>query len=85
MIADELLRPSKAAAYLGEKWGRPFTAKDFLNLRTNRDINIDPDLDLDQSTLWKRSTLDLIAATVSPPALHPEARKPRRKRKSSDA
>jgi len=84
---DDLLRPSKAAEYLGRKWGRPFTAKDFMNLRTNRgDFTIQPDIDEDQITLWKRSTLDLIAATIEPPKYRPAIHgKPRRKRKSNDA
>jgi hypothetical protein len=80
---NEYLRPSEAAKYLGQKWGRPFTAKDFLNLRTNReDFTIEPDIDADQMTLWKRSTLDKIAETISPPEYRPKTHGvPRRKRK----
>jgi hypothetical protein len=78
---NDLLGPSEAAAYLAHLWQRPFTAKDFANLRTNHQLSIEPAYSTARITMWRRGSLKQLAESMEPPRLREEIRKPRRKRK----
>lgn len=84
---DELLNPRQAAAFLAQLWQRPFTTKDFNNLRLNAQkkaertgialstlFPIEPVFSDTRLTLWRRGDLRCLAANVEPPKLREEVR-----------
>ena len=77
---QQSLRPitsDEVARQLGEIWGRPFTRKDFANLRLNRkaefdELDIEPVIAAKNVTLWPASVVEKIASNIEPPKLRPE-------------
>lgn len=94
--ADDTLNPRQAAEYLGRLWGRPFTAKDFINLRTNAQkraealgvpllelFPIEPAFSDTRISMWRRGDLQRLVEAIEPPKLREDVRGPRRKRGNS--
>jgi hypothetical protein len=90
---NEILTPNKAAEYLAQQWGRPFTTRDLSNFCWNNKeklefLGIAPMSKESTTTLWRRGTLDAIVANFAAPRLREEIygkpAAPRRQKKSLD-
>lgn len=67
---ETLMTPAEAAAYLERKWNRPFTPKDFSNLRRNHKIKATQEFGDIKFSLWSRRDLD----NIEEPRLRPGIR-----------
>lgn len=86
---DDLLTPDEVAQYLANAWGRPFTGRDFLNLRTNmanrakkmqvppeKLFPISPVKKMKNNSLWRRGDIDLLIKTMAEQGIDPPEYQP---------